>query len=109
MKRENKIWGERWLIRADSTHSTNLLMLKLGFRCSWHSHQTKWNLFVVLKGRVGIKTVDGETVLGPGEEFTVAPGEMHEFRVYENSMMIEEMYVEYDDEDIDREVKGSSL
>jgi mannose-6-phosphate isomerase-like protein (cupin superfamily) len=109
VKRENKVWGERWLIRQDSTHTTNLLMLRSGNRCSWHSHKTKWNLFVVIEGSVGIVTVDGETRLGPGEEFTVAPGEMHEFRVHEDGMMIEEMYVEYDDTDIDRETVGGPM
>lgn len=109
MIRESKVWGERWVIHQDSTHTTNLLRLKQGFRCSWHKHQTKWNLFVVIAGRVGIKTVDGETVLGPGEEFTVAPGEMHEFRVHEDGIMIEEMYVTYDDNDIERQHVGGKL
>jgi len=109
MKRQKKVWGERWLIRQDSTHATSLLILKKGYRCSWHVHQTKWNLFVVIEGRVGIVTADGETVLGPGEEFTIGPNEFHEFRVYTDGMMIEEMYVEYDDEDIDRTKLGGPL
>jgi len=83
--------------------------LKKGYRCSWHSHQTKWNLFVVIEGSVGIVTADGETVLGPGEEFTVGPGEFHEFRIYKDGSMIEEMYVEYDDDDIDRTKLGGEL
>lgn len=109
MKRESKVWGERWVIYEDSTHTTNLLRLKKGFRCSWHKHQAKWNLFVVIQGRIGIKTVDGEIILGPGEEFTVAPSEWHEFRVYEDGMMIEEMYVAYDDNDIQRETIGGCI
>lgn len=109
MIRESKVWGERWVIHEDSTHTTNLLLLKKGYRCSWHKHRTKWNLFVVVQGRVGIVTVDGETVLGPGEEFTVAPGEMHEFRIHEDGVMIEEMFVIYDDNDIERNNVGGKL
>lgn len=109
MKRERKVWGERWVIHEDSTHTTNLLRLKKGYRCSWHKHRTKWNLFVVVQGRVGIVTVDGETLLGPGEEFTVAPGEMHEFHVHEDGCMIEEMFVLYDDNDIERDNVGGSI
>lgn len=109
MIRESKIWGERWCLHQDSTHTTNILKLKADFRCSWHSHKTKWNLFAVISGSVGIKTIDGETILGPGESFTVAPGEMHEFRVHEDSVMVEEMYVEYDDDDIDRENVGGKM
>jgi mannose-6-phosphate isomerase-like protein (cupin superfamily) len=106
MKRETKVWGERWLIREDSTHTTNILKLKAGFRCSWHKHATKWNLFVVITGVVKIKTADGETTLGPGEEFSVAPGLKHEFIVIEDGVMVEEMYVEYDDADIIRDDAG---
>lgn len=109
MIRERKLWGERWLIYGDSTHTTNLLMLKKGRRCSWHRHQCKWNLFVVLSGKVGIRTIDGETILHMGEEFTVAPGEMHEFKIYEDGMMIEEMFVKYDDGDILRKESGGIL
>lgn len=109
MKREKKVWGERWMIREDSTHTTNILKLNSGFRCSWHKHRAKWNLFAVVSGSVGIRTIDGETVLGPGESFTVGPGEMHEFRVYQSGIMVEEMYVQYDDEDIDRDNVGGMI
>lgn len=109
MQREIKLWGERWLLRIDSTHATSYLILKAKTRCSWHVHAAKYNLFVVLSGKVGIKTEDGETILGPGEEFTVPPGVFHEFRVYESGKMIEEMYVVYKEEDIRRKDIGGSL
>jgi D-lyxose ketol-isomerase len=72
-------------------------------------HAAKYNLFVVLDGKIGIKTEDGETILGPGEEFTVPPGVFHEFRVYESGAMIEEMYVEYEENDIERKDVGGDL
>lgn len=109
MKITEKIWGERWLMHEDTTHTTNVLHLKKGYKCSLHYHRTKWNLFVVLEGMVGIKTDKGEKMLHVGEEMRIAPGEMHEFRVYEDGVMIEIMYVEYDDDDIERVVLGSKM
>jgi len=113
MIRESKVWGERWLIRQDSTHATSLLLLKKGYECSWHSHQTKFNLFVVLNGRVEIITeqLDGPATISltKGECFTTRPGEKHKFRVIESGSMIEEMYVEYNEEDIQRENVGGKF
>jgi len=113
MKRTSTVWGERWLIRQDSTHATSILMLKEGYECSWHAHQQKYNLFVVLSGKVGIVTeqFDGnsEVILDHGECFTTKPGEKHKFVVYESSQMVEEMYVEYNEDDIQRENLGGKI
>lgn len=125
MKRETKCWGERWLLREDSTHATAFLKLKKGHECSWHYHKTKWNLFVVLWGRIQIVTEHPELanknvlrmsndelgrligkVLKEGEEMIIPPGVKHKFMVLEDSGVIEEMYVEYDEEDIVRETEG---
>jgi len=64
---------------------------------------------VVLSGKVGIHTDDGETILEAGQELTVLPDVWHEFRVYEDSTMIEEMFVEYDESDIERKDVGGNL
>ena len=109
MERTQKVWGERWLLRQDATHAVSYLKLKKDTRCSWHFHAQKFNLFVALHGKVGIKTEHGEIVLTEGQEFTVQPGLWHEFRVYENSEMIEEMFVSYDESDITRKELGSVL
>jgi len=89
MDRQNKVWGERWIIRQDSTHCTSFLKLLANYRCSWHSHATKYNLFVLLYGKVGIVTEEigrrcRETILTEGQCFTTRPGQLHEFRVYED-------------------------
>jgi len=114
MERESKVWGQRWLIRKDSTHATSFLKLDEGYRCSWHCHQEKYNLFFVVWGKIGIliEGIDGrrkETILTEGQFLTVAPRQWHEFRVYEHSGVIEEMYVEYSENDIERETKGGKL
>ena len=113
MQREAKVWGERWLIRKDSTHANSYLVLKKGYRCSWHRHREKYNLFVVLSGKIGIVVEElkgkQEIILKRGECCTVKPGQWHEFRVYEDSQIIEEMYVEYSEGDIERDVVGGAL
>lgn len=108
MDRQHKVWGERWLIRQDSTHAVSYLKLRKGYRCSWHRHSTKFNLFVVLRGAIEIETADDigsktqVLTLTEGECFTVRPGQFHEFRSIEDADVIEEMYVSYDEGDIYR-------
>lgn len=113
LKREVKIWGERWLIRDDSTHAISYLKLDEGYRCSWHKHDTKYNLFVVLTGAIKIIIEElgkkKHIILTSGQELTIKPGQWHEFQALENSQVIEEMYVEYFEADIIRENKGSKL
>jgi len=113
MQREVKIWGQRWLIRKDATHAVSYLRVKAGYRCSWHCHKTKYNLFVVLHGTLILIIEElGELItvqIHAGEELTIKPGQWHEFRAYEDCECIEEMYVEYDEGDIDREEIGSKI
>ena len=110
MIRMHKIWGERWIIRQDSTHAVSFLKVKKGMRCSWHKHQSKWNLFVLIVGKVEIITEYSSIILdSPGVSFTIPPGVEHEFRALEVSDMIEEMYVEYDEADIIRANEGSKI
>jgi len=109
MQHTMKVWGERYLLREDSTHAVSYLRLTANTRCSYHFHKSKSNLFFVIKGKVGIRTEYGETLLTSGQEFTVEPMIWHEFRVYEDSEMIEEMYVNYDESDIERKTLGSKL
>lgn len=115
MRRESKVWGQRWLMRIDSTHANSFLKLKKGYQCSWHKHEQKYNLFVVIWGKVGILTediIDGsknEITLTEGQCFTTMPGQRHQFKVYEDSGMIEEMYVEYSEADIQREDLGGEV
>ena len=110
MVRTQNVWGERWLIRSDSTHAVSYLELLPWMRCSWHKHQQKWNKFVVIKGVVSVRTHEGEIVMKRGECCTVPPGVPHEFRTFDaHSSMIEEMFVLYDEADIYRENEGGAI
>lgn len=106
MQRELKIWGERWLVRKDSTHAVSYLEIKRGYRCSWHTHTTKYNLFVVIEGTLQLVIEEmGEkyaVTLTRGESFVIKPGQSHEFQGITDCSVIEEMYVEYEEGDIQR-------
>jgi len=114
MKREAKIWGERWLVREDSTHATSYLKLEKNSICSWHKHENKYNLFVVLSGFLTLYIEELETIkeinLYSGEEFTIKPGQWHSFKTsIVDARVIEEMYVLYEESDIIRKKVGSKL
>lgn len=113
MTREQKIWGERWLIRQDSNHAVSYLRVREGYRCSWHVHKAKYNLFVVLRGEFQLLIQEMDKVftidLNPGESFTIKPGQWHEFRGVTDAEVIEHMYVEYDEGDIQREIVGGRV
>lgn len=114
MDRELKIWGERWILRRDSTHEISYLNVRQSYRCSWHRHQQKYNLFVVLEGIVRIIVEElgeiREITLQEGESFTTKPGQWHEFvGLGVENKMIEEMYVKYDESDIERKILGGKV
>lgn len=101
------------MIRKDSTHAVSYLNIKKGYRCSWHNHKTKYNLFVVLRGHIQliIEEMGQSTALDlkSGESFVIKPGQFHEFRGIKDSQVIEEMYVEYDEGDIKRKYVGGKI
>jgi len=110
MKREIKIWGERWLIRKDSIHAVSYLEIKPNHRCSWHVHRQKYNKFVVLSGRLVIKTEEGTIELARGESVVVSPGVKHEFRTSVfAAQVVEEMFVAYSENDIIRDNSGGPI
>jgi hypothetical protein len=61
--------------------------------------------------RIVTKQFDGKHFvdLTQNEFFTTKPGEMHKFTAIEDSQVIEEMYVEYRESDIQRENTGGKV
>ena len=110
MERTRKTWGEKWEIFTNDLCEVSLLYLEQNRRCSWHRHQTKYNLFFVVEGQLFIKMVDGTQLVKKGQIFTTRPGELHEFQTHdERATIIEVMYVEYKEEDIERIHEGGEL
>jgi quercetin dioxygenase-like cupin family protein len=110
MEQTHGTWGERLRTFRTNDALITLLFLKSGNRCSWHKHVAAFNKFTVASGKIGILTDKGyETILTAKQEFTVDPGVKHEFRVYEDSIVEEIAYVQYDEHDIQRETLGGPL
>lgn len=87
----------------------------LGGFCSKHSHQHKYNMFHVEQGRLKIQVWKNDydlvdtTIIGPGEQCIVAPGEFHQFHVLEEGTVAYEIYwTQIDASDIHRESCGGT-
>jgi mannose-6-phosphate isomerase-like protein (cupin superfamily) len=110
MERTHGTWGEKWNIFQNDLNEVSILYLVPNQRCSYHSHNCKYNLFFVLEGQLFIKTDLGISTLEKGQIFTTKPGEMHEFQTaVKQTIIIEIMYVKYDPEDINRTELGGVL
>ncbi len=110
MERTHKTWGEKTNIFQNDLCEVSVLELQPGQRCSWHRHQSKYNQFYVLEGEIFILTEWGPAVVEKGQTFTTKPGEWHEFQTTDKcAIVIETMYVKYEESDIERETLGGPI
>jgi len=101
-----KIWGRNREIFSNDLCSLNILEVLKGGVCSYHNHKAKHNLFYVLSGKLKLHTELGDTILEPGQNFTILAGTKHNFEGLEQTKAIEIMYVQYDVNDIQRDTIG---
>jgi len=87
-----KIWGFKIRMLETATTVVDLLALKKGGFCSWHYHDFKYNLFIVLEGKVLIETEDYTKVLLKNDYYAVAPKIKHRFIAKSKSKLMEVMY-----------------
>jgi len=111
--RSGKCWGKTQLVFAHNSVEVHMIEARPGYRCSRHSHSTKWNRFVVLSGRLVVRIfhegeVD-ETIVGPWQVTDVPPGVLHEFQALEPTIAAECYWVELDAQDIVREEPGGAV
>jgi quercetin dioxygenase-like cupin family protein len=103
-----KIWGETCEIFRNDTVSVNLLKIKKGGVCSWHFHNSKYNRFHVVSGRIVIRFQYPDCSLSTcaveeGESHgDIPPRVLHEFEGLEDSVVIETTFVKNDPDDITR-------
>ena len=103
-----KIWGKNIEIYANDLNSINVLRIKKGGTCSLHSHVSKHNIFHVVSGKLKIECTDlGASIIEQDQSFTVLAGTQHRFQALEDTVAIEVMAVQYDDNDIVRADIGS--
>ena len=87
-KDENHIWGaEDWILN-DAKHGvcTKFLTIFPGFQSSKHNHETKWEYFIVLSGKLELDIWDDPDVfrqyrtLSTGQRHFIPAGQYHRFR-----------------------------
>lgn len=110
--RSGKVWGETVsVVQNPYCEMHHVRRFEAGKQCSKHTHQFKWNLFLVISGRLMIRawqpsgTVD-DTILGPGDYTQIAPNVPHRFIGLEDGEMIELYWPEFNHADIRREDVG---
>ena len=114
MKIQGKVWGKTSPVFFGNNVEIHRIEGKKGGFCSKHKHNAKYNMFFVESGKLevtvfkdyGSEVLEDVTVLGPQTSTTVAPGDMHQFRVLEDCVAYEIYWVELSATDIERENVG---
>ncbi|MFA6336095.1 MAG: cupin domain-containing protein [Bacteroidales bacterium] len=103
---QGKIWGQTAKVFAFNGVSAHWIKVKRGGFCSKHTHEHKWNRFVVLSGRLSVKIwqngTPDETIIEEGGVTDVPPGVRHEFEALTDVVALEFYFTILADEDIDR-------
>ena len=112
MRTAGKVWGQTTEVESNSSFGLHRITATAGHKCSKHLHQTKFNGFYVLSGKLQVTvwkkdsgTVD-VTVLNSGDWMVVAPGEYHQFEALETTIALELYWVDLNHADIIRDTFG---
>jgi mannose-6-phosphate isomerase-like protein (cupin superfamily) len=71
-------FAEHWQPRTvGQFNGHDLMVVKVKGEFVWHKHDETDDFFLVLKGRLTIRTREGDVTLGPGEVFVVPKGVEH--------------------------------
>ena len=107
-----KIWGTRNRLLLTKQAEIDLLYLEKNSACSVHNHKKKINRFVLIKGKVIVKTDLGKKELIINEPFDVEPSLTHQFIALKDSILIELAFVKkgkIDEKDITRILQGGKF
>lgn len=110
---EGKIWGTTELITANGAFEFHRIEAKKGGYCSKHRHQTKYNGFYVVSGKLIVRTwkdsgIEDVTELTAGQYMEVRPGLLHQFEAAEDTVAFEQYWAQYARDDIQRESYGGT-
>jgi mannose-6-phosphate isomerase-like protein (cupin superfamily) len=111
---QGKLWGHtRPLFCKNNVEVHDITIVKGGY-CSMHKHHSKFNRFVVRRGKLkvtirknyGHDILDDVTILLAGESCTVNPGDYHMFEALEETEALEIYWVTLNESDIERLTHG---
>jgi mannose-6-phosphate isomerase-like protein (cupin superfamily) len=72
-------FSDHWAPRTVATFNGNdVMVVKVQGEFVWHHHDESDDFFLVLSGRLTIRTPDGEVTIGPGELYVVPRGVEHQ-------------------------------
>jgi mannose-6-phosphate isomerase-like protein (cupin superfamily) len=84
-----KIWGvEVWLANTE-LYCGKILILKEGYRCSFHYHKKKDEVFYIYKGHILIEVGKEKFEMKGGSAIRINPGELHRFTGLCDTIIIE--------------------
>ena len=113
--KEGKIWGTTTDLLKSPTVEVHFIEVKPRTFCSLHKHQTKFNAFYLISGKLKIERWKNDydlvdsTILYPGDFTVVPPGEYHKFSNLDDcSTGLEIYWSELDHNDIVRKGSGGT-
>ena len=69
---------DHWSPKIIARYNDNdIMVVKVQGEFVWHSHDDTDDFFLVLRGRLTLKTAHGDVALGPGELYVVPKGVSH--------------------------------
>lgn len=109
----DKVWGKTRCVKRGHGFEVHYLEINPDAYCSRHKHQSKWNQFTILEGKLGVRYYDDagrESAyhsLRAGEVLLVPPGQIHRFESREHCKAIETYWTDpVDPDDIQRMDEG---
>ncbi len=112
MNKQGKIWGDTSLLFSKNNVEVNRMCCNKEGYCSKHKHASKYNMFIVEKGKLEINVWKNQynlidkTILTKGQSCIIEPGEYHLFKALLYTEALEIYRVEIEKNDIERENVG---
>lgn len=104
-----KLWGsEEWLANTDR-YCVKILTLNPGFRCSYHYHKNKDEIFYVLEGVIYLNLDGRDIILKEGESQRVMPGQKHFFTSLDGVAKVIEISSHHEEDDSYRDYKSGPI
>jgi quercetin dioxygenase-like cupin family protein len=89
MDYHKKVWGhEIWLANTE-LYCGKILHLKKGYRCSYHYHKKKDEVFYILTGSILLELNGEEYFMSAGSAVRVFPGDKHRFTGITDATILE--------------------
>lgn len=108
---EKRTWGEKDVLHLSDLAQLDFLLIYEGGYCSKHIHYHKYNLFHLICGKLEItlftKSGEKKYILHENKRtMLIRPGVYHQFKALEKTECLEYSYVQYSEDDINRENEG---